>query len=59
MTGFGQDVRQGKGAGSCNYRGSLSGGWDLPLAVGDLVLIFVNLGKIKTVGLAATSVTFG
>ena len=35
VTGPGQDVRQGKGSVSCNYRGSLSGGdWGLPLASG-------------------------
>ena len=32
VTGLGQDVREGKGSVSCNYRGSLSGG--LPLGRG-------------------------
>ena len=29
VTGLGQDVREGKGSVSCNYRGSLSGGLGL------------------------------
>ena len=41
VTGLGQDVREGKGSVSCNYRGSLSGGAGACLLlVGDF--IFVN-----------------
>ena len=44
VTGPGQDVRQGKGSVSCNYRGSLSGGAGACLLLlGELIFVINDI----------------